>query len=177
MVFVSPVGAARFVNWLSNGQGGGGTESGSSTLGGGTPFARTPAARAFLPSADEWYKAAFYKGGSSKSERRHEHHQRQHGQGVEQDAGEALTGRGLYRTRRGGWASALGRSGIDDGSARILPRVQQFPSGEPVSPDPARFETTWWSLVLAAGARGPTADQGCAAASAAQAHELCQGRP
>ena len=65
MVFVSPVGAARFVNWLSNGQGGGGTESGSYTLGGGTPFARTPAARVFLPSADEWYKAAFYKGGSS----------------------------------------------------------------------------------------------------------------
>lgn len=57
----------RFVNWLDNGQGNGDTETGAYTLLGGTPtpsnfasITRTPGATIFLPSEDEWYKAAYY---------------------------------------------------------------------------------------------------------------------
>jgi len=59
--------AARFANWVNNGQGSGDTESGAYTLLGGTPtpsnglsIARNPGATVFLPSEDEWYKAAYY---------------------------------------------------------------------------------------------------------------------
>ncbi|MFM7245685.1 MAG: SUMF1/EgtB/PvdO family nonheme iron enzyme [Planctomycetaceae bacterium] len=59
--------AARFVNWLANGQGSGGTESGvydMSVFGGTNYYAapppRAPGAQVFLPSEDEWYKAAYY---------------------------------------------------------------------------------------------------------------------
>lgn len=56
--------AARFVNWLSNGQGSGDTESGvynniSSSSSEPVPF-RQPGATIFLPSEDEFYKAAYY---------------------------------------------------------------------------------------------------------------------
>jgi hypothetical protein len=55
----------RFVNWLYNGQGNGGTETGSYTLLGGTPIPgegveRNPGATIFLTSDAEWYKAAYY---------------------------------------------------------------------------------------------------------------------
>ena len=57
----------RFANWLSNGQGSGDTESGAYTLLGGTAtptngalVVRNPAATIFLPSENEWYKAAYY---------------------------------------------------------------------------------------------------------------------
>jgi formylglycine-generating enzyme required for sulfatase activity len=57
----------RFANWLSNGQGNGDTETGSYTLLGGTPtpsnassISRNPGAQFFLPSENEWYKAAYY---------------------------------------------------------------------------------------------------------------------
>ena len=65
--------AARFANWMHNGQPVGlqdenTTEDGAYTL---TPesiannsVTRNPNARFFLPSEDEWYKAAYYKGGS-----------------------------------------------------------------------------------------------------------------
>ncbi|MFM9024981.1 MAG: SUMF1/EgtB/PvdO family nonheme iron enzyme, partial [Planctomycetaceae bacterium] len=65
--------AARFVNWLANGQGAGGTESGvyDMSVVTGNAFAAPPprAANAtmFLPSENEWYKAAYYdptKGGT-----------------------------------------------------------------------------------------------------------------
>jgi len=56
--------AARFANWLHNGQGNGNTESGAYTL---TPAAistnsvtRNPGARWAIASEDEWYKAAHY---------------------------------------------------------------------------------------------------------------------
>ncbi len=59
--------AIRFANWLNNGQGNGDTESGAYTLLGGTPIpsnglsiTRNVGATVFLPSEDEWYKAAFY---------------------------------------------------------------------------------------------------------------------
>jgi hypothetical protein len=62
---VSPFDAMRFVNWLYNGQGNGGTETGSYTLLGGTPIPdegveRNPGATIFLTSDAEWYKAAYY---------------------------------------------------------------------------------------------------------------------
>jgi formylglycine-generating enzyme required for sulfatase activity len=58
--------AARFANWLQNGQGSGDTETGAYTLVGGTEtptrttFTRNASATIFLPSEDEWYKAAYY---------------------------------------------------------------------------------------------------------------------
>jgi MYXO-CTERM domain-containing protein len=56
----------RFANWLNNGQGNGDTETGAYTLLGGTPtpsngdsITRNAGAAVFLPSEDEWYKAAY----------------------------------------------------------------------------------------------------------------------
>lgn len=65
--YVNWFDAARFANWLGNGQGNADTETGGYTLLGGTPIpsnaetiTRNPGAKIFLPSADEWYKAAYY---------------------------------------------------------------------------------------------------------------------
>jgi formylglycine-generating enzyme required for sulfatase activity len=65
--YVSFFDALRFVNWLSNGQGAGDTESGAYTLLGGSAIpsngnvvTRELGAAIFLPSEDEWYKAAYY---------------------------------------------------------------------------------------------------------------------
>jgi len=64
--FVSFFDALRFTNWLGNGQGSGDTEDGAYTLLGGTA---TPSngttvtfnrGTTFLPSENEWYKAAYY---------------------------------------------------------------------------------------------------------------------
>jgi formylglycine-generating enzyme required for sulfatase activity len=59
--------AIRFANWLHNGQGSGDTETGAYTLLGGTPtpsngnsITRNAGATIFLPSENEWYKAAYY---------------------------------------------------------------------------------------------------------------------
>jgi formylglycine-generating enzyme len=64
--------AARFCNWLANGQGGPGTtEMGSYNLNGKTSDAdlltitRNPGATYVIPSENEWYKAAYYKGGAN----------------------------------------------------------------------------------------------------------------
>jgi len=79
VVFVSWYDTIRFSNWLTNGQGSGDTESGTYTITGGgvnsgtvvIPDAAQRAAWAasgnlhwLLPSESEWYKAAYYKGGS-----------------------------------------------------------------------------------------------------------------
>jgi formylglycine-generating enzyme len=59
--------AARFVNWLHNGQPTGGlnastTEDGVYTFTGATTVGpRNPGARFALPTKDEWYKAAFFE--------------------------------------------------------------------------------------------------------------------
>ncbi len=65
VTFVSWYDSARFTNWLHNGQGTADTESGTYTLLGGTAtpsngttVTRNPAADYFLPTEDEWYKAA-----------------------------------------------------------------------------------------------------------------------
>ncbi|HPA19665.1 MAG TPA: SUMF1/EgtB/PvdO family nonheme iron enzyme [Verrucomicrobiae bacterium] len=66
VVFISFYDAARFVNWLENGQGGAGTtEYGSYTLftNGSTTTnisARAANATWVIPTENEWYKAAYY---------------------------------------------------------------------------------------------------------------------
>jgi sulfatase modifying factor 1 len=64
VVYVSWFDAARFANWLGNGQGGGSTETGAYALAGaGTGIVTVnPGATVYLPSEDEWYKAAYYNG-------------------------------------------------------------------------------------------------------------------
>jgi formylglycine-generating enzyme len=57
--------AARFCNWLHNGQHDGDTETGAYTLEGycgghGATIARNPGAKWCLPTEDEWYKAAYF---------------------------------------------------------------------------------------------------------------------
>lgn len=62
--FVSFYDALRFANWMHNGQGAGDTETGAYTITAAgiatNSIAREPAATIFLPSEDEWYKAAYY---------------------------------------------------------------------------------------------------------------------
>lgn len=61
--WVSWYDAARMANWMHNGQGSGSTETGAYNLYGatsGTDFSVQPGARVWLPSEDEWYKAAYY---------------------------------------------------------------------------------------------------------------------
>jgi sulfatase modifying factor 1 len=71
ITYVSWFDAARFANWMSNGQGNVSTETGAYTLGGatsGNAVAANPGAAFTIPTENEWYKAAFYspsKGGTS----------------------------------------------------------------------------------------------------------------
>jgi formylglycine-generating enzyme required for sulfatase activity len=66
--YVSWYDSIRFTNWLHNGQGSGDTENGAYTLLGGTPtpsnansITRNSGAKWWLPSENEWYKAAYHK--------------------------------------------------------------------------------------------------------------------
>jgi formylglycine-generating enzyme required for sulfatase activity len=64
ITYVSWFDAARYSNWLHNGQGSGDTETGAYTLLGGqisgTPPARNVGAMVWMPSENEWFKAAYY---------------------------------------------------------------------------------------------------------------------
>jgi formylglycine-generating enzyme required for sulfatase activity len=69
VTYVSFYDALRFANWLHNGKGSGDTETGAYTLLGGTAtpsygpaVTRNPGAQIFLPSENEWYKAAYFDG-------------------------------------------------------------------------------------------------------------------
>ena len=66
VVYISWFDAARFCNWLANGQGNSSTETGSYALNGATSgvINRSPGATIAIPDANEWYKAAFYNGTS-----------------------------------------------------------------------------------------------------------------
>jgi formylglycine-generating enzyme required for sulfatase activity len=71
VTFVNWFDAARFANWLHNGQGTGDTESGAYTLLGGTAtpsnsatVARNPDAAFALPTENEWHKAAYHHPAS-----------------------------------------------------------------------------------------------------------------
>jgi formylglycine-generating enzyme required for sulfatase activity len=73
--YVSWYDAARFTNWLHNGQGAGSTETGACTLSGNTGIiTKNVGATVWLPSEDEWYKAAYYQpsgaGGDADSSQR-----------------------------------------------------------------------------------------------------------
>ena len=59
VTYVSWNDSARFVNWLQNGQGAGSTENGVYNMSLGTPT-RSLTAGYWIPSEDEWYKAAYY---------------------------------------------------------------------------------------------------------------------
>ena len=66
--YVSYWDSLRFANWLGNGQGAGSTETGAYTLGGynganGGTIGRNANWKWAVTSEDEWYKAAYYKGG------------------------------------------------------------------------------------------------------------------
>ena len=76
LYWVSWLDAARFCNWLQNGQPTGSegtatTETGAYTLNGdmsatGTEK-RDPNAKYFIPSENEWYKAAYYESGGTNA--------------------------------------------------------------------------------------------------------------
>ena len=59
--YVSWYDSARFTNWLHNGHGAGSTETGAYTLSGNTGIiTKNVSATVWLPSENEWYKAAYY---------------------------------------------------------------------------------------------------------------------
>jgi sulfatase modifying factor 1 len=64
ITYVSWFDAARFANWMQNGQGSGSTETGAYTLVGGQTGGIAPAknsgAQFYIPTENEWYKAAYY---------------------------------------------------------------------------------------------------------------------
>lgn len=62
--------AARFANWINNGAtASASTEIGAYNLNGATTgiFERQSGASWWIPSQDEWYKAAYYKGGGTNA--------------------------------------------------------------------------------------------------------------
>jgi sulfatase modifying factor 1 len=61
VIYTSFFDAMRFTNWLDNGQGSGSTESGVYMIGSGTDETRAASTSFFIPSEDEWYKAAYHK--------------------------------------------------------------------------------------------------------------------
>jgi formylglycine-generating enzyme required for sulfatase activity/tRNA A-37 threonylcarbamoyl transferase component Bud32 len=69
IVCVSWASAARFCNWLHNGQGSGSTETGAYALHGvrDRRVPREKDARFFLPTEDEWYKAAYFDAAHAGS--------------------------------------------------------------------------------------------------------------
>jgi len=70
--YISWYDTLRFANWMHNGQPTGDqdistTEDGAYDMSLGSRVVRKPDALVWLPSEDEWYKAAYYKGGSTSA--------------------------------------------------------------------------------------------------------------
>lgn len=61
VVIVGFMDAMRLTNWLGNGQGSGDTETGAYTLSLGVLAPRNPGATVWIPSENEWYKAAYHQ--------------------------------------------------------------------------------------------------------------------
>jgi len=63
VVYVSWFDAARFANWMMNGQGSASMETGAYTLNNAISgiVTKNAAATVYIPNENEWYKAAFYK--------------------------------------------------------------------------------------------------------------------
>jgi len=70
ITYVSWFDAARFANWMNNGAtNGASTETGAYTLNGATTgiITKNDGATWWIPSENEWYKAAYYKGGGTNA--------------------------------------------------------------------------------------------------------------
>ncbi len=71
ITYVSWFDAARFANWMNNGAtNGASTETGAYTLNGATSgvnFTKNAGATWWIPSEDEWFKSAYYKGGGTNA--------------------------------------------------------------------------------------------------------------
>jgi formylglycine-generating enzyme required for sulfatase activity len=67
VVYVSWFDAARFANWMMNGQGNASMETGAYTLNNATSGIITAniGARVYVPSENEWYKAAYYSAANT----------------------------------------------------------------------------------------------------------------
>ena len=70
--YITWAGSLRFANWMHNGQPTGAqnnstTEDGAYQVSLGTAAVRKAGATWFVPSIDEWYKAAFYKGDGTNA--------------------------------------------------------------------------------------------------------------
>jgi formylglycine-generating enzyme required for sulfatase activity len=73
VIFINWFSAARYINWLHNGKPNGDqnsstTEDGAYTLSGrinGNAVSRNAGAKYHIPTENEWYKAAYYKGGGT----------------------------------------------------------------------------------------------------------------
>lgn len=66
VTLVSWFDAARMANWMHNGQGDGNTETGVYTLNSATSgmITRNAGAAVWIPTEDEWFKAAYYNGST-----------------------------------------------------------------------------------------------------------------
>lgn len=65
VVLVSWYDAARFTNWVNNGAtAGASTETGAYTMANGVSVSRNAGATWFLPTEDQWYKAAYYNSAA-----------------------------------------------------------------------------------------------------------------
>ena len=70
IAYVTWFNAARFANWMHNGAiVGADTETGAYTLNGATSgtITKNPGAKWWIPSENEWFKAAYYKGGGANA--------------------------------------------------------------------------------------------------------------
>jgi formylglycine-generating enzyme required for sulfatase activity len=67
VVYVSWFNAARFANWMMNGQGNSDTETGAYTLNGAASgiILANAGAQVYIPTENEWYKAAYYNAATS----------------------------------------------------------------------------------------------------------------
>ncbi len=67
VVHVSWFDAARFANWMMNGQGSGDTETGAYTLNGSSNgiILANAGVQVYIPTEDEWYKAAYYSAANT----------------------------------------------------------------------------------------------------------------
>lgn len=65
VVYTSWYDAARFANWVNNGATiGASTETGAYTMANGVSVSRNAGATWFLPTENQWYKAAYYDGAA-----------------------------------------------------------------------------------------------------------------
>ena len=67
--WVSWESAARFANWMHNGRqnSAGTTEYGAYNFSGSTPTSHATNSKYWIPTVDEWYKAAYYKSDSTNA--------------------------------------------------------------------------------------------------------------